>query len=53
MLDEYLIVVPEDFYEEELFFKDPNDLEKIFGNLEEENLFLIHNRQETEQALEE
>jgi hypothetical protein len=36
-----------------LFFRDPQQLLDIFAALEEENLFLIQNSQETEQALEE
>lgn len=36
-----------------LYFTDPQQLLDIFAALEEENLFLIQNSQETEQALEE
>eukprot|EP00750_Incisomonas_marina_P016672 INCI19271.1.p1 GENE.INCI19271.1~~INCI19271.1.p1 ORF type:complete len:544 (-),score=173.49 INCI19271.1:843-2474(-) len=36
-----------------LYFTDPHQLLDIFAALEEENLFLIQNSQETEQALEE
>lgn len=39
--------------EEEMYFKDPRQLLDIFVALEESNLFLIQNSQETEQALEE
>ncbi len=53
MYENYLIDVPKDFFTEETCFKDPNDIEDIFSDLEERNLFLIHNRQETEQSLEE
>ena len=45
--------MPEDYYEEQIQFTDPSDLSKIFSDLEERNLFLIHNRQEAEQSLEE
>ena len=45
--------MPEDYYEEAIQFTDPSDLSKIFSDLEERNLFLIHNRQEAEQSLEE
>jgi hypothetical protein len=40
--------VPADFYDEELFFTDPNHMNNIFTDLEEDNLFLIHMRQEIE-----
>ena len=53
LLAEDLIDVPEDYYEEQIQFTDPSDLSKIFSDLEERNLFLIHNRQEAEQSLEE
>lgn len=53
LLAEDLIDVPEDYYEEAIQFTDPSDLSKIFSDLEERNLFLIHNRQEAEQSLEE
>ena len=37
----------------ELYFKEPQQLLDIFGELEEQNLSLIQNSQETEEALEE
>jgi hypothetical protein len=37
----------------EMFFTQPKQLVDIFTQLEEQNLFLIQNSQETEQALEE
>eukprot|EP01135_Chromosphaera_perkinsii_P006593 Nk52_evm18s553 gene=Nk52_evmTU18s553 len=43
----------DDDYEEELYFKDPQQLLDIFAELEEQNLSLIQNSQETEEALEE
>lgn len=39
--------------EPELFFTDPQELLEIFAELEEQNLSLIQNSQETEEALEE
>ena len=39
--------------EPELFFGDPQQLLDIFAELEEQNLSLIQNSQETEEALEE
>lgn len=41
------------FQEPELFFTDPQQLLDIFAELEEQNLSLIQNSQETEEALEE
>ena len=37
----------------ELFFSHPQELLDIFADLEEQNLSLIQNSQETEEALEE
>ena len=37
----------------ELYFHDPKQLMEIFTELEEQNLSLIQNSQETEEALEE
>ena len=48
LFNEDLIAVEEDFYDEELCFKDPNDLNKIFSELEEQNLYLILQSQELE-----
>ena len=62
LLDEAMEVkepqVPEswddpDDQEEPMYFKNPQQLLDIFGQLEEQNLFLIQNVQETEEALEE
>lgn len=39
--------------EMELYFQDPQQLLDIFSELEEQNLSLIQNSQETEEALEE
>ncbi len=49
---EDLIAVEDDFYDEDLCFSDPNDLNMIFSELEEQNLYLIHQAQELEQSLE-
>jgi hypothetical protein len=45
---EDLIPVDDEFFDEELCFKDPNDLNKIFSELEEQNLYLILQSQELE-----
>lgn len=37
-----LIDLPEDFFDEELLFSDPNELNDIFTILEEKNLYFIH-----------
>ena len=39
---EDLIDLDEDFFDEELLFNDPDDLNLIFSELEEQNLYLIH-----------
>jgi len=52
LFKEDLIDLPEDFFDEELFYTDPNDLNNIFSELEETNLYLIHMSQEVEQSLE-
>ena len=49
---EDLIDLPESYFEEELRYSDPNELNEIFTQLEEKNLYLIHMSQEVEQALE-
>ncbi len=45
---EDLIDLPEDFFDEELRFSDPNELNDIFTILEEKNLYFIHSSQELE-----
>lgn len=50
---EYEDVYVDSEEEYELYFKKPKQLMDIFTELEEKNLFLIQNSQETEQALEE
>lgn len=42
MFAEDLVRLDEDFFDEQLCFDDPNDLNKIFSELEEQNLYLIH-----------
>jgi hypothetical protein len=42
LFNEDLVELPEDFFDEELIFKDANDLNNIFSELEEKNLYLIH-----------
>ncbi len=37
-----LIDIPDEYYKEEIFFKDPNQFNDKFTVLEENNLFLIH-----------
>lgn len=47
-----LIEVPENFFDEKLFFNNPEDLKAIFAKLEEENLSFIHLQQEQAQMFE-
>jgi len=42
LMREDLIDLPDDFFDEELYHKDANDLNLIFSELEEKNLYLIH-----------
>jgi hypothetical protein len=44
LLSEDLIDLPEHLREEQLFFNDPNQMDEIFGELEERNLYLIHRK---------
>jgi hypothetical protein len=39
---EELIDIPEDFFDEELYYSNTNELSDIFTDLEEKNLYLIH-----------
>lgn len=48
LFNEDLIDLPEEFFDEELLYSDPNDLNNIFSELEEKNLYLIHMSQEVE-----
>ena len=48
----HLIDVPDDFYKDELQFKDHNQLKSIFNKLEQDNLKKISQMQENEQLLE-
>ena len=47
-----LIDVPENFYEDALYFTNPDDLKGIFDKLEDENLSKIHEQQELASAYE-
>jgi len=47
-----LIELPEEFYQDDLFFKEADELDKKFITLEEDNLFYIHRIQEYEQYIE-
>lgn len=48
LFKEDLIDLPEDFFDEELYYNDPNELNNIFSELEEKNLYAIHMSQEVE-----
>lgn len=48
----HLIDVPDDYYKDELQFKDHNQLKSIFNKLEQDNLKKISQMQENEQLLE-
>ena len=48
LMNEDLIDLPEDYFNEELLYTDPNELNEIFTQLEEKNLYLIHMSQELE-----
>jgi hypothetical protein len=52
LMSEDLIDLPEHLSEEKLYFTDPNQMDEIFGELEERNLYLIHRKQEMEHAME-
>ena len=43
-----LIELPDDYYEDKLFFDDTNALDQKFTQLEEDNLFYIHRIQDIE-----
>ena len=52
LFNEDFIKLEDNFFDEDLCFTDPSDLNKIFSELEEQNLYLIHQSQELEIALE-
>jgi hypothetical protein len=52
LLSEDLIDLPPHLTEEKLYFSDPNQMDEIFSELEERNLYLIHRKQEIEHAIE-
>ena len=47
-----LIELDDDYYEDKLYFTEPDALDQKFTSLEEDNLFYIHRIQEIEQYLE-
>ena len=49
---EDLIQIDDEFFDEELCFDDPNELNQIFTDLEEKNLYLINQSQGLEEQLE-
>lgn len=51
-MSQNLILVPEEFYWEEIILKTPEELEAIFTQQQEENLFLINQKTEAEISLE-
>jgi len=48
-----LIDVPDEYFQENVPLKTPQELQGIFSELEGDNLFIIHQRQEIELSLEE
>lgn len=52
LMSEDLIDLPAHLREEKLYFTDPNQMDEIFKELEERNLYLIHRKQEIEHTLE-
>ena len=52
LLDLSLIDVPDDFYRDDLYFENPDDLKEIFQRLEDDNLKMIHDQQELLQSFE-
>lgn len=52
LVKEYRIDFPEEYYHEEIGLKDSNQLNEIFSELEEQNLYLIRASQDLEQSVE-
>lgn len=52
LLELNLIQLPDEYYEDELYFKNTEDLEDLFTDLEEKNLSLINKIQEVDESLE-
>ena len=52
LLEQDLIDVPEDYYDEKILFSEPDELMEIFQSLEERNLEIIKKLQESESTLE-
>ena len=48
LLQDDLIDLPDDFYNEQLLDDDPDYVSSVFGNLEDKNLKIIRRQQETE-----
>ena len=51
-LNAYLISVPQNFYDERLYSDEPDYVQKVFTNLEEDNLTIVEETQDVEQMLE-
>lgn len=49
---EYRVDFPNEYYQEEIGLKDSNQLNEIFAELEEQNLYLIRSSQDLEQSVE-
>jgi hypothetical protein len=52
LMSEDLIDLPPALRNEELYFEKPDQMDEIFQELEERNLYLIHRKQEIEHTLE-
>ena len=52
LLELNLIQLPDEYYEDELYFKNTEDIEDLFTDLEEKNLSLINKIQEVDESLE-
>ena len=52
LLELDLVELPDDYYDDKLFFDNPDDLEEKYNQLEQDNLFYISRIQEQEQYLE-
>lgn len=52
LMSEDLIDLPPHLREEKLYFTNPQQMDEIFQELEERNLYLIHRKQEIEHTLE-
>lgn len=52
LMSEDLIDIPASMREEKLYFTNPDEMDLIFQELEERNLYLIHRKQEIEHTIE-